>query len=277
MAGKPRTAAGYDRDFVEVVRGLCLYVATKLGDLLDDVVIVGGLVPSLLVDQGGMSDLHVGTADLDLGLSLAIFDHRRYEALTGRLRGAGFHPDRNEKGNPTRQRWVIEGPRRATVDFLIPPTTRDDVGGRVKNIEDDFAAIIAPGLKLAFHDRARVAVDGRTIRGERARREVWVCGAAAFVVMKALAFRLRGENKDAYDLVYVIRNAESSGALAARLLPLIDEPEAREAVRILREDFAAIDSLGPRRVAEFLSGEADEAAQADAWSAVQDVLDRLPA
>jgi predicted nucleotidyltransferase len=42
--------------------------------------------------------------------------------------------------------------------------------------------------------------------GERASREIWVCGPGAFVVLKALAFRTRGENKDAYDLYYVIRN-----------------------------------------------------------------------
>ena len=32
-----------------------------------------------------------------------------------------------------------------------------------------------------------------------------MCGPGAFVVLKALAFRDRGEPKDAYDLVYVLR------------------------------------------------------------------------
>lgn len=34
---KPRTAAGYDQTHVAHVRATCLYVATKLGDLMDDV------------------------------------------------------------------------------------------------------------------------------------------------------------------------------------------------------------------------------------------------
>jgi hypothetical protein len=33
-----------------------------------------------------------------------------------------------------------------------------------------------------------------------------VCGAGAFVILKALAFRIRDENKDAYDLYYLLRN-----------------------------------------------------------------------
>lgn len=66
---KGRTAAEYDSSFVRYVRETCLYVATKLGDMLDHVVVVGGLVPSLLVDQPSAGEAHVGTADLDVGLA----------------------------------------------------------------------------------------------------------------------------------------------------------------------------------------------------------------
>ena len=47
---KPTTAAGYEPAFTSAVRATCLYVATKLGDLADDTVVVGGLVPSLIID-----------------------------------------------------------------------------------------------------------------------------------------------------------------------------------------------------------------------------------
>ena len=51
MPEKPRTAAGYAPEQVQRVRATCLYLATKLGDLMDEMVVVGGLVPSLLTDQ----------------------------------------------------------------------------------------------------------------------------------------------------------------------------------------------------------------------------------
>ena len=100
-------------DQVVHVRATCLYVATKLGDLADETVIIGGIVPSLLIDQdavGGAEERHVGTLDLDVGLALAILDDQRYQALTARLRQAGFSQDENEDGKPTRQRWKIDGP-----------------------------------------------------------------------------------------------------------------------------------------------------------------------
>ena len=55
MPDKPTTAAGYRPEYLELVRSTCLYVATKLGDLMDDTVVVGGLVPSLLIDQAALA------------------------------------------------------------------------------------------------------------------------------------------------------------------------------------------------------------------------------
>lgn len=101
-----------------------------------------------------------------MGLALAILDDQRYQALTERLRQAGFSQDENEDGKPTRQRWQIDGPPKVTVDFLIPPSLAADRPGTLRNIESDFAAIIAPGLQLAFVDRERVRLDGKTIVGE---------------------------------------------------------------------------------------------------------------
>ena len=55
MTDKPTTAAGYGGGQTEFVRATCLYVATKLGDVMDELVVVGGLVPSPLVKQEDLS------------------------------------------------------------------------------------------------------------------------------------------------------------------------------------------------------------------------------
>lgn len=278
MADKPKRASEYKSEQVELVRATCLYVATKLGDLMNDVVVVGGLVPSLLIDQGTLPEgtsAHVGTMDLDVGLKLALLDEGRYRTLTERLRDAGFAQDQTEEGRPTRQRWRVTGPGSVTVDFLISPSLATDQGGKLRDIEKDFAAIIAPGLKLAFQDRRRVRIDGKTIFGEKATREVWVCGPGAFVVLKALAFFGRGENKDAYDLYYLVRNFGAGVEdVAACLRPLLGDEEAQGAIQVLRDDFLDYEGVGPRRVAEFLRGGPDEAIQADVGGFVKALLDR---
>jgi hypothetical protein len=248
---------------------------------MDDLVIVGGLVPSLIVDQTALPDnidTHVGTMDLDVGLQLALLDDGRYRTLTERLRDAGFTMDKNEEGNPTRQRWAITNSGTVTVDFLIPPSREGDRAGRLRDIEPDFAAVIAPGLRCAFRDRQRVTIEGLTLFGEKARREVWVCGAGAYVVLKALAFDSRGENKDAYDLFYIVRNfGDGVEDVVAKLQPLLDDEEARRALDILRRDFADPESVGPMRVAEFIAGRSDEQIQADVVGFVMTLLGQLNA
>ena len=278
MTDKPTTAAGYDSEYTKLVRATCLYVATRLGDLLDDLVVIGGLVPSLLIDQDDLRDgvdAHVGTMDLDMGLTIALLGDGRYRTLTERLRRAGFEQDANEQGNPTRQRWKIERGEKVTVGFLIPPSLPGDRGGALRNVEPDFAAIIVPGLHLAFRDRERVTISGRTIAGERAARKVWVCAAGAYVVLKSLALDLRGENKDAYDLYYVVRNYGTSvDDVASRLQPLLGDPAADEAIRILKRDFREHDGVGPSRVAEFLFDAPDDEIQADVVGFIGQLLAR---
>ena len=276
MAEKPKRASEYRSEQVQLVRATCLYVATRLGDLMDEVVVVGGLVPSLLIDQEALPEstpAPVGTIDLDVGLKLALLDEGRYRTLTERLRDAGFEPDRTDDGRPTRQRWRVAGTDAVTVDFLIPPSLASDQGGRLRNIEKDFAAVIAPGLKLAFQDRRRVRLVGRTIFGEKAAREVWVCGPGAFVVLKALAFQGRGENKDAYDLYYLVRNFGAGVEdVAASLRPLLADEEAQRALQVLRDDFLDHEAIGPRRGADFVRGGPDDETQADVVGFIQQLL-----
>lgn len=278
MPEKPKKASEYKSEQVDLVRAMCLYVATKLGDLMDDLVVVGGLVPSLLIDQDTLpedTDAHVGTMDLDVGLTLALLAEGRYKTLTERLRAAGFMMDTNDDGNTTRQRWKITNAGAVTVDFLIQPSLAGDKGGRLRNIEPDFAAIIAPGLKLAFQDHQRITIDGRTPFGEKASRELWICGPGAFVVLKALAFDGRGENKDAYDLYYVIRNYGSGvDDVVAKLQPLLGDADTQKALGILRRDFVGPENVGPRRVAEFITGGPDDDLQADVVGFVSQLLDK---
>lgn len=92
MEHKPKHTSGYQPESVRRVRQTLLIIASKLGDLMEDIVVVGGLVPYLLVEQEGLPAprRHVGTLDLDLGLSLAILDDERYREVADRLRAEGF-------------------------------------------------------------------------------------------------------------------------------------------------------------------------------------------
>jgi hypothetical protein len=270
------TAEGYPPELAIAARRTCLHVATILGDLSGDIIVVGGLVPYLIIDQNDEAIAqHVGTRDLDLGLSLGVLEEEQYKQVSQRLREQDYRPGKNEKGNTTRQTWQ-HPESKVTIDFLIPPTEQTE-GQRIQDLEKDFAAMIMPALPLAFEDAVSVTIDDETIMGERAKRDVRVCGPAGFVGMKAHACRLRAKNKDPYDLIYMLKHHGDGTTrdVAVRFVELLDHPAADEAIALLEEDFASTSHVGPMRYARFLVGGPDKGLQADAHGYVDQFLQEI--
>ena len=265
MVSKPATRDGYGSEQLALVRRTCLYLATRLGDLLDEIVVVGGLVPYLLIDQEELPaglEPHAGTMDLDMGLAAVILNHERYRELGRRLRDAGFEPEVNAQGNRRLQTWTDGAPHPVAVDFLIPPIEETDEGGRLRRLESDLAAIVTPGLELAFRDRRLIELSGSISSGAWATRRIPVCGPGAFTVLKALAFGSRGQNKDAYDLFYVWRGVGVRD-IAESLVPLMPDTCIDNALSVIERDFCRHDGLGPVATAQFITQGIDENIQAD--------------
>jgi len=186
------------------------------------------------------------------GGNLAILDDKRYEGIGQRLRDAGFRPDTSAKGHPVRQRWIHSMFPSAKIEFLIPLAGSESEPGKSQSLEYELAAFIIEGLEVAFNNPITVGLEGITLFGETASRQIPVCNPGAFVILKALAFRNRGKFKDAFDLFYMVRNYGSGiDEVAAYLSPLKDTDPGRQAIAILREDFLHEKALGPMRAALF--------------------------
>jgi hypothetical protein len=157
---KPRHRDGYKAEDLRQVEATCLSFAVTLGASLNDLCIVGGLVPSLLIDRGqgptaDPDDIHPGTNDLDVGMTVALLDDKGYAVISDRLRQEGFGPATNRKGNATLQTWKRSG-QRVTIDFLLPPVADGPEASEVQILEPDFGALIIPGHRTrAVRARAR--------------------------------------------------------------------------------------------------------------------------
>jgi hypothetical protein len=263
-----KTIEDYGPEHTERVISTCLHIATVLGDLIDDLVVIGGIVPTLLIDQSGDNpeiEAHAGSMDLDLGFQLVLLEESKYHAISERLREADFKNDINESGNPTVHRWRWSEDESILIDFLIPPVDPNDRGGSIRHLEGDFGAIVIPGLPLAFEDRIQVTLSGKTLLEESAIRNIWVCGPGSFIILKALALRNRGKVKDAYDIYYFLKNyGDSIDDICRGFDQFLDEPLAKEALEILKENFTDPEAIGPVRAALFISTEPDTNIQADA-------------
>jgi Domain of unknown function (DUF1814). len=264
-----KTIHDYTPEAFERVRQTVLHVATVLAHWVEHVTLIGGAVPSLLIPQGELPDgaeQHPGTIDVDLGLELMVLDDEGYASIADLLRHAGYKAVEKEEDRIRRQTWrsdpALGTP--VTIDFLIPRSPQQPRNVRLQNLESDFAAVIADGLQLVERDRRKIRLAGRTLRGEVADRQIWVCGPASFVVLKARAIHLREKPKDAYDLHYILVNWEGGDpSIALSLRAFLDDRDAQEAVEFLKTEYASLDSVGPSRAAFFRYGEASDANQDD--------------
>lgn len=213
---------------------------------------------------------------------LILFSHslcsqkRNYQRLAERLRAQNFSPDRNEQGNETKQRWRYRDSDKAvTLDFLIDESDTGDHGwGRIHSLTEDLGAIRAFGARLAFKDVEVTEVSGRTLEGDSASREIQVCGPAAFVVLKAIAYANRKARKDAYDLGYVLRYyGESTEDVAGRFKAIGNHAATERAIQILHNDFASEEAMGHRDASRFSYKTVNDEFVADYVGSVRRLLD----
>lgn len=259
------TASQYLPSDLLRVRQTCLYVFSQLpAHLLRSTTVVGGLVPSLLIGSPpAPEERHLGTADLDIGFALGSQGRQRYEELASLLGSLGFAPEQTKDRRAAGVRW-----RQNAAGFSA---SLIDVLPLVEHETDGSSAMSVPGVEFsacnhfALLDREPVALSGECILGEHRSVNLWVCGPGAYVIIKALTFRSRQLNKDAYDLFYVLRNYGAGvHDVFTRLAPLMKtSKDAQRALDVLASDFADPDGDGPVAVALFLFGRPDEQLQAD--------------
>ena len=253
---------GYPFEEVCRVQETCRYIAKHLGELNQHVIVMGGLVPFLIVE--GATDRHVGTLDVDLGMIIGHTDHSQLDNTRSKLLALGFVVDsKNEIATRLRYQGVV-------VDLMCGiSSTRDSESHHIN-------PKIAGQVTLAFQDRMDVPMKGRAIDGTNVDCQIGVCGPGAFVLNKALTFHSRRENKDAYDLYYVIQNFGTNPLeIFQRMAPLLSTAEAQAGIKILEQEFLDLDAPGPLAVARFLNKFNDDDIQADVCGAVRKLLEPL--
>ena len=281
MNSRAHTRDAYTPGATEGAYSLALGLATALGDFTEAFVVIGGLVPSLICsrpDDDPDYEPHLGTLDVDIAFTRDLLDGKRYYEVVSRLRSIDLEPDPTPGRAPSHSRWRVRSRPELKVDFLLERGGDDEVVGRPKHLTAEFGPILIDGVHLAASSARDVVLAGTTHDGAMAERPVRVCSAGALSVLKAIAFRMRGFGKDAYDLAYVLAHAGlPMAAIAAPLRAYRDDPVVRRAVGVLETDFSTLDRLGPWRATRFLDADAPPEYAADVVAAVNGFVRALRA
>jgi hypothetical protein len=238
-------------------------VLGNIGPWRDCIYLVGGLAPRYLVGElpEGVRP-HVGTTDVDLVIALSVTggDAEAYKTLEGNLKGAGFKQDAEASFRWKRE---VDGVT-VLVEFLCE--TDQVAEGRIfkpkQGLGSNLGAFNVSGAQLAARDFLEVEVEAERLGGGgRSRVTVRVANLLPYIVLKAKAFQDRHEPKDAYDLIFCLRNYRDEPEVTGHELagsPVAGDVQVTGALALLEERFRTITNDGPMAYATFLVGEEEE-------------------
>ena len=260
MNPEPRQRDDYSPRQVGAARRVLVDLGQVLAAFEDCLVVVGGWVPDLLLEQA--DEPHVGSIDVDLALDANKLADGRYADLLKLLLDSGRYKPGAKPFQLVVEVDLKDGakPVEVEVEFLAPREVKLKKN-RPKLLEG-FRVLQADGCGTAFHAPIRLEVSGRTVRGANNKVHLRIASLPDFLVMKAHALAGRDKPKDAYDLCYCLEHFPAGmNALANVWKNRRKEKDVARAVAILRDKFGSVDAFGPGQVVEF-QGSVDAETQA---------------
>jgi hypothetical protein len=230
-------------------------VMTVLGEFRENIVIVGGNVPPLLIKSADVK--HPGTMDIDLALDNRRISNDTYQTIVETLKARGYYQKKGEQSYIFYRDVESETGKKITVKIDL---LAGEYGGtrrrhRHQKIQD-VQARKARGCDLVFANPVKVKVKGRLPNGATQEVTVKVPSIGPFLVTKGMALWSRIKEKDAYDIYYCCRNYPGGiPALVRDIKPLMDNKLAREGFGKIKARFTTTNSIGPVGVADFLGEE----------------------
>jgi hypothetical protein len=152
------TKRDYDAMQVEAARSVMLELVHLLGECRDDIVVVGGWVPSLLIPQDKAR--HIGSLDVDLALNHKTLRDPGYMSIRNLLLGRGYRQDPDQPFIFRRTVVVSARPIEIEVDLLAgeyegTAKRHRTQKSRISGHEKLAAASWRSGLLPRFRSRAR--------------------------------------------------------------------------------------------------------------------------
>lgn len=265
----------YTADAVAAARSVLLELTHLLGQYRDDIVVVGGWVPELLLPQSQVH--HIGSTDVDLALNHRTLQEAGYRTIKELLLARGYR----EGSQPfIFHRIVQQGSREIVVeiDFLAGEYEGTGQSHRTQKVQGVRARKVR-GCDLAFDDSTEVTLHGVLPEGGEDTARVRVASLVPFLTMKGIALTERLKEKDAWDVVFCLQHYPGGvDALIQEFRPHLAHGLVQEGLKSLAEKFASPNHIGPKFVADFeelTDLDARALVQRDAYERVQYLLQGL--
>ncbi len=243
------TFRDYSGDLVEAAHSVLLELVRLLGEYRDDLVVVGGWVPQLILPTEPLK--HVGSIDVDLAFNHRNLQDAGYATIQKLLLARGYEQDHRQPFIFHRTVSVGGNPIKVQVDFLAGEYAGTGKAHRTQRVQEGRARK-ARGCDLAFDLFVETEIRGELPGGGADQAMVRVSSVIAFLVMKGMALHDRLKEKDAWDIYFTLTNYPGGlDALVVEIQPHIDHGLVQEGLRKIADKFATVTHVGPKFVADF--------------------------
>jgi len=241
----------YGEREVKACKAVLLELVHLLGEIKDEMVIIGGWTPTFLFPES--DDPHIGSLDIDVALDFSKITDDTYQTILKAFLKRGYTQDKEQ---PFRffRKVTIEGKEPVTVevDLMAGEYGGTGKGHRTQKIQD-IRARKARGCDLAFDSSITVTLEGELPDGGKDKVSFQVAGIVPFLVMKGMAMYERMKEKDAYDIYYCVEHYPGAvEGLASEFRPYLENKLIIEGLEKISSKFASIEHIGPKWVADFL-------------------------
>ena len=269
----PRLAADFDPALIRASRSALLELARTLKHYSEALVLVGGWVPYLLIEnhpRPGTRFTHVGSIDIDLVVDPGKVGEEEYATIVEMISEVGWKGIGGKRFSFLRTVPCDDSiPRDIQVDFLTPQAKVTGKEHRHRPIQPDLQARTMRGAELALNHREARKLSGILPGGAETTVEFLMLDVAGCLGTKGIVLGERFKQKDAYDIISVLDEYGSGIPEIARIIkPFRQDPLIEEAIRVLADKFRTERSEGPAWYSEFLGGDG-VAREASAQRAVQ--------
>ena len=185
---------------MEAARSVLLELSRMLGEYRNEIVLVGGWVPELLLTA--KSQPHVGSLDVDLALDHRKLQEEGYRTIQQLLLSKGYK--QGKQPFIFHRKVHVEGQEiNVEVDFLAGEYEGTGKSHRTRRTQGIHARK-ARGCDLALEIAEEVTLDGTLPGGGKDSTTIRIASIVPFIVMKGMALADRLKEKDAWDVYYCL-------------------------------------------------------------------------
>jgi predicted nucleotidyltransferase len=269
------TRRDYTSEGVEAARSVLIELVHLLSEYKDDIVLIGGWIPEVLLPHD--SGPHVGSMDVDIALNHQNIRDEGYKMIQDILQSRGY-----QQGDQPfiffRHVKIGDHEVKVQVDLLAGEYEGTSKGHRHQKVQGVQARKVR-GCDLAFEMSKEIRIEGTLPSGAHDAVTVRVASIVPFFVMKGMAMETRMKEKDAWDIYYCLLNYPGGiDALSEEFKPHMHHSLVKEGLQKIAGKFSSEKAFGPKSVSDFEEiddPDEQERIQRDAYERVHALLNKL--